>query len=90
MVNKMLTVHTMTMLAGHLLLKEQNIKLPYLSHRNFSELKYLLEANSTDYHKQACEHIAQALRKCYGNRVISLQQLSATFRRGDLLEMLRI
>jgi len=28
------------------------------------------------------------LKACYGLREVSLQQLSATFRRGDLLEML--
>ena len=34
------------------------------------------------------DEVAGALHACYGAREICLQQLSATFRRGDLLEML--
>jgi len=82
--------HYIAMLVGQLLLNAQNIHLAQVSHRNFNDLTQLLEINSTNYHQKACERITQALGKCYGDRVISLQQLSATFRRGDLLEMLRV
>jgi hypothetical protein len=34
--------------------------------------------------------ISDTLKAFYGDRDISLQQLSATFRRGDLLEMLLV
>ena len=81
--------HYIAMLMGYLLLKEQGISLPELSHRNFAEVKKRLALNAMKFHKQACNRIKQALRACYGDRNISLQQLSATFRRGDLLEMLK-
>ena len=44
--------------------------------------------NMTTYHPHAVENVTGALKQCYGDREVSLQQLSATFRRGDLLEML--
>lgn len=81
--------HYIAMLVGRKLLEKKNIKLTELSHLTFVELKQLLEEKSTEFHKQACDRIALALKDCYGNRAISLQQLSATFRRGDLLEMLK-
>jgi hypothetical protein len=40
------------------------------------------------YYQQAIDAISDALKKNYGDRAISLQQLSATFRRGDLLAVL--
>ncbi|MDL2329403.1 hypothetical protein LJC71_06615 [Desulfosarcina sp. OttesenSCG-928-A07] len=70
------------------LLHDQNLVLKDVSHRNFGELLGHLQNNETAYHAQAVEKVSEALRKCYGDRDISLQQLSATFRRGDLLEML--
>ena len=42
-----------------------------------------------DYFKAAIDDIQVALRDLYGDRPISLQQLAATFRRGDLIEKLR-
>lgn len=81
--------HYIAMLMGRLLLKEQGICLSELSHRNFKEVKKRLETNAAELHKQACNGIKQALNVCYGDRHVSLQQLSATFRRGDLLEMLK-
>ena len=81
--------HYIAMVMGHQLLKEQGIGLPELSHRNFKQVKKRLETNAAKFHTQACESIQKALCACYGNRRISLQQLSATFRRGDLLEMLK-
>lgn len=55
---------------------------------NVTDLKKMLEARHADYHAEASKHIDKTLKKLYGDRQISLQQLSATFRRGDLLEML--
>jgi hypothetical protein len=81
--------HYIAMLIGRMLLEKQQITLDDLSHRNFKAIKQLLEDNSAIFYKQACDQIAEALIACYGNRAISLQQLSATFRRGDLLEMLK-
>ncbi|MGK5091106.1 hypothetical protein WDW89_03700 [Deltaproteobacteria bacterium TL4] len=42
-----------------------------------------------EYHSDMIESIKNALASCCGNRAISLQHLSATFRWGELLEMLR-
>lgn len=39
-------------------------------------------------HADAVQALENALTACYGDRDVLLQQLSATFRRGDLLEML--
>ena len=64
------------------------IKLANLNHDKFKNLKKLLEEKSEEFQRQASEEIVHALKQCYGDREISLQQLSATFRRGDLLEVL--
>ncbi|SLM30618.1 putative abortive infection phage resistance protein [Desulfamplus magnetovallimortis] len=81
--------HYIAMMIGRFLLQAHGIAIMELSHRNFAEMNTLLDERFATYHGQACESISQALKKCYGDRVISLQQLSATFRRGDLLEMLK-
>ena len=80
--------HYISMLIGKQLLADQNIRLQDLSHRNFKQLLEKFEAKQLDYHQKAIQEIEDALIACYGERQISLQQLSATFRRGDLLEML--
>lgn len=80
--------HYISMLVGRELLHDQGINLRDVSHRNFAELLQRLQSNEKNYHTRAVEKVIGALRECYGDREISLQQLSATFRRGDLLEML--
>lgn len=82
--------HYISMLVGRQLLLDHEIGLQNISHRTFAELLEHLQINQTNYHDQAVASITQALQKCYGDREISLQQLSATFRRGDLLEMLEV
>lgn len=82
--------HYISMLVGRELLHDQGIALKDVSHRNFPELFQRLQDNETNYHARAVEKVTDALKGCYGDRDISLQQLSATFRRGDLLEMLGI
>lgn len=81
--------HYIAMLIGRRLLNKTGISLTQLSHRNFDEIRTVLEQNLETFQQQASEDISNALNRCYGNREISLQQLSATFRRGDLLEMLK-
>jgi hypothetical protein len=81
--------HYIAMLVGRRLLRESGIKLNNLDHRNFAQVKTLLENKSDLFRKQTSDDISKALKQCYGDRDISLQQLSATFRRGDLLEMLK-
>jgi len=80
--------HYIAMLIGRALLDNQGIKYKDISHRNFKSLVQAFEAGQDKYHRDAVDKITEALKDCYGKREISLQQLSATFRRGDLLEML--
>jgi len=80
--------HYISMLIGRAILQEENIQLEDVTHRNFLQLKNTFEAKQTELHKIAIISIKKALIKCYGEREVSLQQLAATFRRGDLLEML--
>ena len=81
--------HYISMLIGREILQEKKLSLKGVSHRNFLQLKADFAANQTELHKKAIASIQKALTKCYGEREVSLQQLAATFRRGDLLEMLR-
>lgn len=81
--------HYIAMLVGRRLLSRAEVKLDDLNHRNFDQLKSILEQYSEDFQKSALTDISNALKQCYGDREVSLQQLSATFRRGDLLEMLK-
>lgn len=80
--------HYISMLIGKQLLTDQGMSLQQLSHRNFKLLLETFEAKQLEYHQQAIQEIREALSYCYGKRDVSLQQLSATFRRGDLLEIL--
>jgi AIPR protein len=80
--------HYLAMLLGRELLEKYRIELSGLSHQNFSELANFLEKNKENFYQHAISQIQSALKKNYGDRKISLQQLSATFRRGDLLEYL--
>ncbi len=80
--------HYLAMLLARQLLAEQEIKGDDIFHRNFQELLTIFQANKKDYYQQAIDLVEQALTSLYGQRNISLQQLSATFRRGDLMEML--
>lgn len=82
--------HYISMLIGRNLLSDQVVAFQEVSHRNIKVLLDAFEAQQTYYHQQAITEIKKALSACYGERPISLQQLSATFRRGDLLEMLSI
>jgi hypothetical protein len=48
----------------------------------------LIAANGNKYYSDSLCDIQQALSDLYGGQNVSLQQLSATFRRGDLIERL--
>ena len=81
---------TMAMLVGQLLLEEQQLDIKDITHRNLEQLKQHLEQNKAELIGNAAEQLQAALTEIYGGREISLQQLSATFRRGDLLEFLPV
>lgn len=81
--------HYIAMLIGGDLLLMLNLKaIEQLDHRNFGLAKEMIEGHFTTMHQSAVINIQNALTDLYGEREISLQQLSATFRRGDLLSLL--
>lgn len=82
--------HYMAMLVGQLLLEEQQLDIKDITHRNLEQLKQHLEQDKAELIGKAVEQLQAALTEIYVDREISLQQLSATFRRGDLLEFLPV
>ena len=80
--------HYISMLVGRKLLADKNLQISDVSHRNFNDIHDTFEKQKTEYYRNSIDDITKALKQCYGDRHISLQQLSATFRRGDLIEML--
>ncbi|MFI4912931.1 MAG: AIPR family protein [Sedimentisphaeraceae bacterium JB056] len=82
--------HYIAMLVGIEVLKACSISLEELNHRNFQNILQAFNETKEQFHKISIEELKTALVECYGERKVSLQQLSATFRRGDLLEMLGV
>ena len=82
--------HYMAMLVGQALLTLGKTRLQTISHLNLAQLIQLLEQNKAQLLNQAAAQLDLALKEIYGERQVSLQQLSATFRRGDLLEFLPV
>jgi hypothetical protein len=73
---------------GKYLLKDLETDITGLTHQNFIAAKNLLENNGDYYFKQGMDDVGEALKSLYGGNDVSLQQLSATFRRGDLIDTL--
>ncbi len=82
--------HFLAMIMGALLLKETELILAGLDHRTFARVRTVLEEKQTDLYSRSIEIINESLPLLIGKERISLQRLSATFRRGDLLEVLRV
>lgn len=76
------------MLMGRYLLEEMDIALNKLDHRNFEQVRKLVEQKSDSYFFLAEKRIGEALTPLFNERERTLQRLSATFRRADLVEML--
>lgn len=76
------------MLMGEALVNEMEVKTADLNHRNFDQARQLVETNGAEYLEKSVGKLKLALDLLYGKKEISLQQLSATFRRGDLFEYL--
>jgi hypothetical protein len=76
------------MLMGRYLLAELGVTLPALTHLNFKKAREIIDAKADEFHHRALEEIEEALKRLYGDTSVSLQRLSATFRRGDLIEAL--
>lgn len=77
-----------SMQMGKYLLNDLKCNATGLTHQNYERARLLLDQKGEDYFRQAVEDVSEALKMLYGESDISLQQLSATFRRGDLIEKL--
>ena len=76
------------MLMGRYLLDELGISLRELDHRNFAAARDLVHQKAGDYLSRAERQIGAALDPLFSDRERTLQRLSATFRRADLVETL--
>jgi len=75
---------------GKRLVRDMGINANSIDHRNFEIAKNLVEQNGETYFVESVTDVEQALQKLYGEIPVFLQQLSATFRRGDLIDKLNI
>ena len=73
---------------GQRLLAEMQVVTGNLNHQNFLDAQALIEQKGQSDFSASVQDIQQALNRLYGPQEISLQQLSATFRRGDLIRLL--
>jgi hypothetical protein len=74
------------MLMGQYLLCHLGIGLEKLDHRQLERARRLIESNGEALFERAVGALGEALNGLYGGRQVSLLQLSATFRRGDLMQ----
>lgn len=56
-----------------------------LDPRRFADARALIEQSGEQWFIGARDDVDSALKRLYGDREVSLQQLAATFRRGDLI-----
>lgn len=73
---------------GKRLLRDLELGLEELDHRSFDKAKQLIETDGERYFRESLGDIQKGLDQLYGQKELSMQQLSATFRRGDLIERL--
>jgi AIPR protein len=73
---------------GKYLLEDLGCNIAELTHKNFAQAKNLVTEKGDQYFDRGVQDIQVALQELYGSSKISLQQLAATFRRGDLLAKL--
>ena len=77
------------MLMGDYLLSEMNIQLEGLDHQNFALARELVEQKSDNYAFRAERLIEEELQPLFSApEERTLQRLSATFRRADLIDLL--
>lgn len=83
------SAHYVAMRMGILLLKAVNMSINDITHRTYAEISRKFEEVKVNLYKTAVGDVEDALSKLYNDRAhLSLQQLSATFRRGDLIDAL--
>jgi hypothetical protein len=76
------------MIMGDLLIKDLGCKVSELDHRNFEKARQLIDEKKDLYTKKAIQKLKEAINDLHRDTAVSLQRLSATFRRGDLLRYL--
>ena len=76
------------MLMGRYLLSDLQIPIERLNHHNFVQARELLDNKYSNYIADAEDAISAALDPLFSNRERTLQRLSATFRRSDLIDEL--
>ena len=59
-----------------------------MNHQNFEAAKKLVDTRGEAYFRDAVKDVESALQDLYGHKEVSTLQLSATFRRGDLIQKL--
>ncbi len=82
----------LSMIIGDLILKEKNINVNEITHNNFDDFKKLFSENKVLLYKKAIEKLKEALQELkidFDGENLNLQRLAATFRRGDLLTILK-
>ena len=82
--------HFIAMLIGRFLLRECKINLKELTHQNINTVRETLENKYSEFYETSIQRIDWALLVFQGKQEYSLQRLSATFRRGDLLTILNM
>ena len=84
------SAHDIAMRIGCCILKKLAITIEDITHKNYSEIMAMWDQQKDERYRAAASDVSNALSEFYGGRNdLSLQQLSATFRRGDLIERLR-
>ena len=79
----------LAMLTGEHLLKQLDMTLEGMNHRQFTSVKLAFEKSHEQLYALAVNQLEAALYKMYNDyETMSLQRLAATFRRGDLLEVI--
>ena len=76
------------MLMGRFLMEDMGIALDRLDHRSFEQARLLIDQRGDRYLSRAERLIDEALGLLLGSRPRTLQRLSATFRRADLVDLL--
>lgn len=74
---------------GRRLFASLGVDASAITHAHVSRALELITEHGETWFREACDDLQRALEGLYGPRKLSLQQLSATFRRGDLIESLR-
>ena len=79
----------MAMLVGKYLLKNNNITINQLTNQNFSDIKMYFDMNKFTLYELTNKEVNTSLLKLLPDyNTVDLRRLTATFRRGDLIEEL--